>query len=295
MSSKLQHILLNLEIAPPQENWQTITARLEEEYDPHETVIGETLTNWEATPPPNAWDTILTGLRPPVIFPFRKVAVAAAVTTLLAVAAWYFFTTGTTPKNTIVQEEKPVPATNEQPAVTNTVPIVPPVVASNNLPERISTKRISRPPTQNLYTSLSIPDNDNYLFASSGTIRRAGLNNNHSINPNMAAPPIRDAQGRVILDESLITSADNNYIVVTAPNGEQTRISSRFLQMVSSMNADIKPSDYFDYFFLGENNNAWKIKFSAWRNKILQQASFIPTATNFLDILEMKDLLQENQ
>ena len=108
----------------------------------------------------------------------------------------------------------------------------------------------------------------------------------------MEAPPIRDANGNIILDTELIFAPDNNYIVVTGPNGEQTRISSKFLPLLSSMNGNIESMDYFQ-FFLNENN-IWKLRFNEWRDRMLRQATIIPTATNLLDIIQLKEFLQEN-
>jgi len=36
-----------------------------------------------------------------------------------------------------------------------------------------------------------------------------------------------------------------------------------------------------------------KTQFEEWRNRILEQPAFIPTANNFFDIFELKDLIQE--
>jgi hypothetical protein len=111
--------------------------------------------------------------------------------------------------------------------------------------------------------------------------------------PTVEAPLIRDANGQVILDKNLITSPDDCYITITSPNGEQTRISSKFLHIISTLNDDVEPQDYFD--FMMQENSLWKIRFSEWKEKFMTQASLIPTATSFTDILELKDLLMENQ
>jgi hypothetical protein len=44
-----------------------------------------------------------------------------------------------------------------------------------------------------------------------------------------------------------------------------------------------------------QENSLWKIRFSEWKEKFMNQASYIPTATSFTDILELKDLLIENE
>lgn len=305
MSSKLQHTLLNLEIAPPQASWDAIAIRLDEEYDEHETIVSGKLDNWEATPPAKAWQNIVAGLsedipverkQPAPVFSFRKLAIAAAITGILVLAGWYFFTGTSAPADVLPTDAGSASTeATAQPPVSNNLPVVPSTVVASATKERPLTRR--KQYAEIFKPAINEPDN-NYQLAS--FIPHSNLDDVRSIpinkEPNVEAPLIRDrATGRIILDERLITSSDNNYIIVTAPNGEQTRISARFLQMLGSMNEDIKPSDYFDYFFMGENNSGWKIRFNEWRNKLLRQASFIPTATNFLDILELKDILQDGQ
>ena len=72
-----------------------------------------------------------------------------------------------------------------------------------------------------------------------------------------------------------------DYFVVTAPNGQQVKISSKFSDAVNSL-------------FAGDNSdNSWKTRFDTWKSKLISSPSFIPTAGNFLDIVELKDLLKE--
>jgi hypothetical protein len=142
--------------------------------------------------------------------------------------------------------------------------------------------------------SNNLPEVNPELLAAD--LPHAGLQKIHPVitkeEPNVEAKPIRDDQGNIVLDKELIFTPDNNYIVVTGPNGEQTRISPKFLPMISSLNGSMEGLDYFT-FFLNENN-IWKLRFDQWRNKMMNNASFIPTATNLLDLLELKEILQEN-
>jgi hypothetical protein len=58
------------------------------------------------------------------------------------------------------------------------------------------------------------------------------------------------------------------------------------------MNAGPSEDDYFG--IMMKEGSLWKWLFDEWRKKLLYQDSFIPTATNFLDIMEMKEILHEN-
>ena len=103
--------------------------------------------------------------------------------------------------------------------------------------------------------------------------------------------PIRDQQGRIIMDEKLISAPDVNYVTVTSPNGEQTKISKKFLHALSYMNAG---SDDETFGIALQESELWKWLFDQWRQKLLTQPSFIPSTTNFLDIMELKEILHEN-
>ncbi|WP_315816423.1 hypothetical protein [Paraflavitalea speifideaquila] len=93
------------------------------------------------------------------------------------------------------------------------------------------------------------------------------------------------------MDPNLIVSRDKNYIIITCPNGEQARLSTKFLPLLADLNATTDPAEYLGAIF-GEKS-IWKNRFSQWRYKLMQQASFVPTATNFLDIIALKDLIEE--
>lgn len=87
----------------------------------------------------------------------------------------------------------------------------------------------------------------------------------------------------------------DNYISVTGPNGQQTKISSKFVNVLLYMNNDSNIEQFEGYFsktFL--ESLVWKSKFQDWRNKILQ-TSLIPSADNFMDILELKDLIVKDE
>jgi len=309
MPDNIQHTLLNLEIAPPAVAWEGITAQLNAEYDVTEMRIAQKLEAWEATPPATAWAVIAATLpaaihteqpQPAriVLFPFRKIAAAAAILALVSVTVWYFFSN--TDAKIVARGQMVAPATTGSiPSPINKIPLPQPDVAANTISKRPLSQRLPGPiarydrRTGNHLQAGYQPENQAITVLN---LPYAGLNVVRPVtpgqSPNVVAPPIRDANGHIILDTDLIRSDDNNYIVVTGPNGEQTRISSKFLHMLSSMNEDVEPHEYFDV--MVRENNLWKIRFREWRSKILQQASFIPSATNFLDIMELKDMLQEN-
>ena len=112
----------------------------------------------------------------------------------------------------------------------------------------------------------------------------------------IAAKPIRNANGEIIQNTQMkINHDDKQYISITGPNGQQTKISSKFLHLLLFINddSDIDQVDgYFDKNFL--ESLIWKSRFQEWRNEIIN-TSFVPSLANFMDILEFKDLITKDK
>lgn len=308
MAAEVQHTLLNLEVAPPPGAWDTILARLDTEFDIEEIKVSEKIGEFEMVPPALAWKNIEAAIvanpeeveQAPVISinrPFRKWAAVAATIAALALGGWYFFGSSSTPPNNtmgvvpqIVPEAKTVvPQTNNLPQV-----VTADVQTDRPLPRRALMANPKKLAVVAANYNTVLPGVDIDLEPSFDYSPQTGMRPIQSANtsPNVKAPPIRDAQGNIILDTELIFAGDNNYIVVTSPNGEQTRMSSKFLPLLSSLNGNPATLDYF-HFFLNENN-IWKMRFNEWRDKMLRQANLIPTATNLLDIIQLKEFLEDN-
>ena len=306
MASNVQQFLNNLEITPPPGAWHTIAARLETEFDVSATAVAEKLQDAAIMPPVAAWEAIAAALpeaavdQPKVVrLPYRRVRMlaAAVVIGLVGLTAWYFMNYTDTPAGAaaVQQQQATTPAIDNKTAPDNSASSITPAI--EQLQEQLAQET---PVPATRYASQSAPQQRTYfkyddqpMATNAGMPGEEGIQFTSSTMPSVEAPLIRDANGQIILDKRLITSADKNYITITGPNGEQTRISAKFLDIISSLNADAEPSDYFD--FMMHENNLWKARFHEWRSKLMNQASFVPTATNFLDILELKELLQENQ
>jgi len=308
MASKVQQLLSNLAITPPPGAWPAIEDRLQKEFDPEETVVAQKLDDFAVMPPVAAWENIAAALpteKTPVLqpakvmkLPYRRVRMlaAAAVIGLVGLIAWYFLNyeesvTGT--GNSVVKQNQAVaPSTQNKPApvIDNDLPV--PETADNNPDEQLAQKT-SEPATR--YASQQVSTrpsgymvyrfDDQPMATVAGMPEEEGIRFTANVSPEVEAPLIRDANGKIILDKRLITSPDNCYITITGPNGEQTRISSKFLDIIPSLNAETaQPSTYFDFMM---QENSWQSRFRDWKNKM--------TATNIFDILELKELLQENQ
>jgi hypothetical protein len=306
--------LFDLSVTPPPNMWPHIAAHLNTELEADEIQAGKKLQELSVAPPIDAWDKIAAQLQPAgkkegklITLHSRRAIVAAAAMVLLTVGAWYFLdkTNSTeapavasksaksssinnrstaqarTRANDLEIGERPAVSPLSQKSIAALTGATDAAMISNHYASHRGSRRTAFYDYQPIATSYS------------GTDDMQAVDFTNANSPEVEAPLIRDAKGQVILDKKLVTSPDDCYINVTSPNGEQTRISSKFLHIISTLNQDVEPQDYFD--FMMQENSLWKIRFSEWKEKFMNQASYIPTATSFTDILELKDLLIENE
>jgi hypothetical protein len=98
------------------------------------------------------------------------------------------------------------------------------------------------------------------------------------------APAILGKDGHLVIDYQLLVSKDKNYITVTSPNGQQTRISSKFLPVLSYLAGHASSSI---------DTYGWKSKIEQWKKRLLEDPDFIPAAGNFMDLPELTDVFNE--
>lgn len=299
MSTVLQSKLLRHEMPPPKGNWEAIAARLDTEYNSQDTIVSQKIDAFEAAPPSEAWKNILQSLEENntaqvpakvIAINWKRWAVAALVIGIASTMVLLYNSPKTTVEVATTNSETIAPEKKNDtgksiataPVTPAKVPVSPAEVNNNNnktltasLAE--SFKRKPHP----IHSSSSVEEN---------VITPVDITETAAV----TAPLLRDSKGNVIMDMNLLTTGSSNYISVTGPNGEQTRISTKFANYLMYLNKDGGDNEeYIDY--LIRNSNFWKTRFEQWRNKILQQASFIPSSTNFFDILELKELLKDNQ
>ncbi|HTE09012.1 MAG TPA: hypothetical protein VK628_09595, partial [Flavitalea sp.] len=123
---------------------------------------------------------------------------------------------------------------------------------------------------------------DGNIFAAIPLPEPANIGNR----PEIQAPPIRDGSGRIILDLSVVADPLLAYIPITAPNGSLTKISTKFIDCITYLNNHPAPDD-------SEQARGCVDRFRKWRATLLTEAAFVPAASNFFDIFELQQLIQE--
>jgi len=289
---------------PPAGTWENIARRLDNEFDSYDAKISENINAAVLEAPAQSWQNISAMLderkEPAKIIPLftrKRMLAAAIVIGLLITGTWYF-------RQTIFTDNNTVGATSIKDAF--------PITGNkSNADEVIKTDELSTSIAQivprRVRVKPSLPIAEQVAMITSRLFETEELmnfsepriystQNFHVVDAtddaSVTAPLIRDANGKIIMDFSLITTGSGNYFTVTGPNGEQTRISSKFANFLAYLNnSNNEREEYLDFLF--RRNNSWKEIFEEWRIKILQQASFAPSGFTFFDILELKDLIKD--
>jgi len=280
MADNLQNRLSKLEVEPPQNLWSAIAKELNDEAVGNR--LSSRLQSFEVNPPVNNFLSILAALNEeeeikpaPVVagklidFNWRKVAVAASVIALAGTLVFFlFFNNSTTGKQQRVVTSVVKPT---NPDIEPTVIPAPVIIAQA---ETVKSPAESLSRETYIRTASNISNRSPRKMIASSLLRH-----DHEDKIEVTAPPILDQWGNPILDRSLLVGNNASYITVTSPNGEQTRISAKFLDYVSK------------FYDMTNQNDEWKQRFENWKTIMLQEGSFTPAPGNFMDLLELKDIL----
>ncbi len=293
MPGSLKNKLSQFEAVPPTDAWEKIAIRLDEEFVAADTPLALKLENAVVEPPPGMFDKIEAGLREPVPLRaeplYRKMALAAAIIGVFILGAIYFLNSNNeTMKSEIVNNSAlSAPTardtTNELIANNNSGKLSSPSMERRGTPVARQVKTLLRRSSGELHQKQS----QVMSFADWDIDDPKPVQMVSAIEPvQVDAPPIRDAGGNIIMDLSVISNPNEPYIIVTSPNGSQTKISSKFLDYLSYLNSNYAASE------INYEGQQWESRFAEWRNK-LTEAGFVPGANNFFDIFELQELISD--
>jgi hypothetical protein len=304
MPDTLQNKLLKTEIAPPAGLWEKISASLDEEFIATDYIIAAKIDTAEITAPEGVWNKIDEQLHPVLseqgsetkVIPlvYRRIAIAAALIGLIAVAVMYL-NREKQEAPTVVKTETQTPA----PQPKKQIPASPSTVLADNTPVKpiiaqeksVATNKIferRRSTANESIIAMTSKEPEEEPMVSPEQAPLYELTTVSALQPvSVSAPPLRDKKGNLILDMTTLCNTRDDYITVTGPNGKQTKISNKFLSCIGYMNSNAASSE------MDARALRCKLQFEEWRNRLLSEPGFIPTANNFFDSIELKDMLQE--
>ncbi|MBC7904189.1 MAG: hypothetical protein H7Y27_12230 [Gemmatimonadaceae bacterium] len=289
MSDLLKHKLLGYETLPPAANWEAVSERLDD--DNQYAYLSGKLSAWSVPPPPDAWlniskqldesdaPTIIANHAPLIQMNRRYMKWAVAAALIILAGGWIYFTQFNNRNSEMaVNSEADTSATagdtrklQEPVAVAGPSAIAPAASIASVLPVAG-------------FGSKTVPREDPRV------LKFSPVENNSvagEYNITISSPLIRDENAAVMRDMAPMT-ANSNYMMVSGPDGSRTRISSRFGEFIRYMHDDENSQS------TGPENALWKKRFAEWRVAI-KESSYFPAAGNFLDIMELKDLIEKNQ
>ncbi len=304
MDDRLQKRFQQSEIEPPKGTWDAIEARLDREIQVEKS-ISLKFSAYEVEPPVMVWDRIASALdneiASPLVaspgyaspatvspvnassapgkivsFPWKRLATAAAILAIVGLGTFFLFFNN--PKNTTATTLTTVPnpsmvspetLVKDKPSTGDKM-----ILAANQSSEERSSniRRRYRNIRQNSGPKARIINANEYL------------QDNEEETIRVVAPLITDESGNIISDPELILDPNEQYITVTSPNGAKTKISAKFMGLLDKLYGNSQRA---------HDEAVWNTKFENWKKALLQETTFIPASGNYMDILELKELLME--
>lgn len=282
MTEDLQYRLYNHSITPPDGAWPAIAAELDKDLQER---LAHKLQAAALEPPPAVWENIAGALygteeahspgRAPVVSIKRRwtrLAVAAMAIGIIVLAGLSYFLLNQGGGQASVTPETRAPrATDNVPAPQDNVANDPVVVYDNavtsNFLPIVSRRRRVIADNRVRYAKVETTDLSALEARLSGDVLHEQP---VATQPGTRIPPAQ-------------------YITIAAPNGQPARVSAKLTDGLSYVfnNESTTTMD------LALRSIAWRMRFSNWSNKLLQSTGFIPTASNFMDIVELEELLKE--
>ncbi|HRN55650.1 MAG TPA: hypothetical protein PLL71_04330 [Agriterribacter sp.] len=290
--------IYNHEVDPPAHVWQRITHDLDNDL----LVFRNRLYEAEVAPPEKSWELIRHTLGAPLhitapksrgIKKALRIAAAAALIGICFFTANYLIT-GSDKNQTAGQKTLPNGKAGD-------LPFSPPVagtkedagiaapesnesmIASNVAPRK---RYKARTPVQHeLYgkeTAFNAPPVSSIPYDNTAITDRYNLD-------HAAARRIRNLKGEVKEDVRLM-DLPNSYFLMTGPNGQSVRVSSKFRNTIQYLNSSGK-EELLDVIL--RESQYWRNQFKAWKEEV-GHSSFIPSAENFMDIPELMKLLKQH-
>jgi len=286
--------LFHTEEQPPETAWDNICRDLEHG---DLVVFKQKLFDAQEPVPYNAWGNIQQMLHEPKIVPLRKkngllfrALAAAAFIGVMFVAVNQLIFKEDVPENVTSEKNTSLPQKEEQKSVATESPAGQPennpgtpryTIASNQVIGKGSNKTTE---SDHLYAYEPFSRNPSPI-----SIENKSFTDRMDMTGGLSRK-IRNLKGEVREDVSLL-DLPNSYFMMTGPNGQSMRVSSKFRNTIQYLNAEGK-EELLDVIL--RESQYWKSIFKDWKTKV-GNSSFVPTADNFMDIAELMELIQESQ
>jgi hypothetical protein len=258
-----QRAIYDYEAVPPPHCWEQVKESISKE----PLALGQSLHDWEAAPPEDAWSQVAAQIQPeqPVYrIPATRslstrpaLAYAAAVAGLLLLGSvlWYAFADRENGIN--VRDLAAGLSYADSQAKSTPAPETPPV-------------------GQAPFTALKAPA-EAAVPESAESAKNTGA----------TASVVSEKNTAAVIPAIAVSYADGNYIQLTEPDGDVTRVSYKLDRMVKAMHARNGKTN-------GAQRQEWNRTLDTWTTR-MAQSTYIPSGGNFFDIAELVEFLNNGQ
>ncbi|MFT3749972.1 MAG: hypothetical protein QM768_16765 [Agriterribacter sp.] len=292
--------LFHAEEAPPEHLWSRIADDLDNEY----IIFKNKLFNTEETPPPAAWNNIqailddnTTGKTPVISFSkILKIAAAAAVTGILFFTTNYFINTNKTVADNPTAQQTLKPQQNsgaEKNSVQQEIAVDQPAQYAPKSKSLIASSfeiRKSRKQENLKQNDIYSEDGFSISTPSLAFVETEQSAVTDKYDPGASSGKrVRNLNGEIKEDINLL-DLPNSYFLMTGPDGQSIRVSSKFRNTIQYLNGSGN-EELLDVIL--RESRYWKNIFREWKEKV-SKSPFVPSANNFMDIAELMQLLHQN-
>jgi hypothetical protein len=302
-SDQFKHKMQSFEAAPPPAAWQAIADRLSD--DQQFGILSTKMLAYEDLPPPAVWENIEailevsgTGSIKKKVFTIstKWYSVAAAAVFAGLLLGSYFYATQQRANNDVVLRQNNNFNAN-RPLALRRRPTVEPIAKhkNNEVLARVDEGNGNDVPISAIQKEIIEAGNDKLNSAEEMAINPTAVAPLNYPSLDKPAPIhadlLKDEMGVAYQDISTV-AASGNYMMVAGPNGQMTRISSKFANGIRYLNRtdNGEVEEYLDKVL--KDGAIWRERFKAWRLKI-NQSGYVPSPDNFLDIIQLKNLIEE--
>ncbi|MBC8032775.1 MAG: anti-sigma factor [Chitinophagaceae bacterium] len=288
MFEQLKNKMYNHEELPPRDVWSAIERELEG-FSPD---VAARVGRYEATPPPDAWNHIAAVLEKESATPVRilarwrpaRITAAAAVLIVLLTGAYYLSQRNNGRDESTASRATASSLSTDQ----QTESVAPQIDPADTLSSYSPLK--SKAPLSSYYVHHTpvkkrLSGSRERLLHSCATKNMEHVSEKLTV--SISPHEILGESGEPIQDMSIVNPFNRKYVSITAPNGEPTRVSSKlaiampYLGMLDHQGVSLQM----------EALN-WKQLIESWRERIIK-SGFVPSSGNYLDILELSDLIKD--
>lgn len=319
MSELLKNKMLDYELPPPATIWGAVSQELADQrfFAP----VARKLSDCEIAPPAESWQHILSGLgettpellsasapaagttsepapektreEPAAPVPVKNIGeragsgtrtilrwvAAATISAVLLAGSYYFINSIDTGNDRIAGPGQPYNGTEETNAPAPVPQNIPPHPGLKKGPGQTS------PPQKRAEAVAGklLAINEERPLRSSPVEEADPL---EGLSVSISPGKIFSKTGELIQDMSVVNPQNSKYISITAPNGQQTRISAKLAIAMPYLGPSESDIDQI------RGSYYWKHLIHEWQEKIMQ-SDFVPSSLNFLDILEFSELIRD--